>query len=541
MRGDHGESDEAIATQTVAAHDQPASPDPVAGAGSGTGQTAQPLSAVRGAATAFSDVVSVSAARGVSIGLALVSVTIVTHMLGPTKYAILAYIAVISNLMLTATASWTATTVTRYGREELEREGSIRATSWGRLVITAPLLALALVVVVLLKLADLLPRVLTWEFVAIALGSGLALIAGEHLLNLLEAAGRMKLTAVGLALSRAAAIISLVALIALGVTGSASAVALVWLAVGWVFAAALATRVWRVGMWPPTMNRELLRRMIAFSLPMIAFAISVYVIQAVDVVILGAYRPSRDVGLYAIAYQGYGALQQLATTATIVLSPLFVSLRVASREGVIARFYERIVPQTLFLTSIGAGLVASLLGLVVPLVFGHSFGPAAKPLAILLVAWTLYAGASFVASILVLHERSRAIGAINSVAAIVNVVGDLLLVGVLGVGIVGPAIVTAVSLAVITIGYFHVAADCVDRPRTLPLAMVAPAVVGAVLALAFSGGLGVAVGFAGTIGTATVVFLWKKPFAASDVDLIGRLDIPGPLKRLSVGALSRLG
>jgi hypothetical protein len=71
--------------------------------------------------------------------------------------------------------------------------------------------------------------------------------------------------------------------------------------------------------------------------------------------------------------------------------------------------------------------------------------------------------------------------------------------------------------------------------------MVAPTIVGARLALAVSGGLGVVVGFAGTIGTETVVLLWKRPFAASDVEMIGQLNIPGPLKRLSVIVLSRLG
>jgi O-antigen/teichoic acid export membrane protein len=501
----------------------------------------QPQPHVRGAATAFTDIVSVSAARAVSIGLALLSITIVTHMLRPGQYAILAYIAVISGLMFATTASWMATGVGRYGREELERAGSVRAASWARIVVTAPLAAVATSVIVLLKLGGVLPRDLTWGFVAIAVASGLVLIGGDHLILLLETCGRMKLTAIALALQRVLSIVGLVVLIVVGATRSPAAIALIWLALGGLFMVALATRVWRVGIWPAAIDVQLLRRMVAFSLPMIAFAASQYVIQAVDVVILGAYRPSRDVGLYAIAYQGYGALQQVATTATIVLSPLFISLRVASQERVIEPFYDRIVPQVLFLTAIGAGLAAPLLRVIVPLVFGHPFAPAARPLAILLLAWALYAAASFVAPILVLHERSRAMGAISSVAAVTNVTGDWLLVGVFGVGIVGPAIVTAASLVVIAVGYFYVAADCLDHRRTLPIAMMAPAAAGVAVALVFDGGLGVAAGVAATLGTAAIAFLFKRPFAAADVELIGNLDIPEPFKRLTLRALTRLG
>lgn len=539
MRDRRGEPREGVVTkpadgQTDPAHhsDEVNPPDP---------EPIESQTSVRGAESAFTDIASVSAARSVSIGLALLSTTLVTHMLLPRRYAILAYIAVISGLMFTSTASWTTTALGRYGREELEREGSVRAASWARIVTTTPLVVVAVAVIVLLQLAGALPNELTRGFVAIAVASGIVLIGGDHLITLLETCGRMKLTALALALQRVLSIAGLIALIVAGVTQSPAAIALVWLAAGCMLAMALATTVWRVGLWPATIDIPLLRRMIAFSLPMIAFAVSQYVIQAVDIVILGAYRPSRDVGLYAIAYQGYGSLQQLATTATIVLSPLFISLKVASREGLIDHFYERMVPQVLFLTAIAAGLAAPLLRVVVPLVFGRPFGPAAMPLAILLLAWTLYAGASFVAPILVLHERSRVIGAVSTVAAIVNVTGDWLLVGVFGVGIVGPAIVTAVSVAVIAVGYFYAAADCLGLCRALPVAMLAPATAGVALALIFGGGLGVAVGVCGTLTAATIVFFWKRPFAAEDIELVGKLDIPGPLKRPTIRALARLG
>ena len=166
-----------------------------------------------------------------------------------------------------ATASWTshAMAVTRYGREELERSGSMQATSWSRLVITAPAVSVAVRFVVGLKLVGALPTQLTWVFVAIALGSGVSLIAAEHMLNLLEAAGRMKRTAVGVVAQRAVSIVAIVFVAALGAAHSAAAIALVWLATGLLFAAWLGASVWRVGLWPVRFDRALLRRMVRFS------------------------------------------------------------------------------------------------------------------------------------------------------------------------------------------------------------------------------------------------------------------------------------
>lgn len=504
-------------------------------------ESGHPLEAVRGAATAFSDILSVSAARGASIILALVSVTIVTHLLDPAQYATLAYVGVVSGLIFTGTSSWTATAVARYGREELERDGCVRATSWGRLALTAPLVVVAIVVVCLGKAFGAAPTQLTWNFVFIACATGIALIAAEHFVNLLEACGRMKLTALVLMLGRVLSIAGLVILAAVGLGRSAAAVALVWLGAGLVFAAFLAAFLWKPGIWPPKLDRELFRRMVALSVPLIAFAISQYVIGAVDVVILGAYRPARDVGLYAIAYQGYGVLQQIATTATIVLSPLFVSLRIASREHVIERYYERTIPQVILLSSVGAGLVAPFVRLAVPAIFGASFAPTYEPLTILLVAWIMFATASFAAPILVLHERARSLGAINVLAAVINVGGDWLLISRFGVGIAGPALATAASLAVVAVGYLWVAADCIDHRRTLPLAMIAPALAGTTIALGLPNAVGAGASVAGTLLTATTVFLLRHPFVAQDIDLIGRLDIPGPFKRLTLRALARLG
>jgi O-antigen/teichoic acid export membrane protein len=496
---------------------------------------------VRGANTAFRDILSVSGARGISIVLSLVSVSIVTHLLTPKQYSILAYITVIANLIFTSTSAWTSTGLTRYGREELERKGTMRSVSWSRLVITAPLIGVAVLVIALLKLLGALPQELDWLVVIIAIATGLSAVAGDHVVSLLEANGRMRLTAVALASNRVFSMAGIGIVALLGLAHSPVAIAVVWLAVAVGLAVLLGHAVWRIALWPVLIDSAMVRRMIVFSLPLLAFAVSQYVIGAVDIVVLGIYRSSKEVGYYSLAYQGYGTLQQVATTATIVLSPLFVSLHIASRSRTIELFYRRLVPQTLLLTSMLAGIAAAFVRLVVPLVFGRAFGRAAEPLVLLLAAWVLYSAASYVAPIIVLHERSRAIGIINVAGAAINVIGDWILVGPLHAGIWAPAVATSVSLLAIAAGYFVVAGRCLEQPVVLPIPTLAPAAAGIACAVSMQGWLGTAAGVLATIVAAVAVQAVARVFALDDLDMIEKLNIPGPGKRWALAFVRLVG
>jgi O-antigen/teichoic acid export membrane protein len=494
---------------------------------------------VRGARTAFSDIVSVTAARGGSIVLGVVGLTLVTHAMTPGQYALVAYVMVISMLMLAVVSGWTSTATVRYGREELESNGSIRATSTGRMLVSVPLALVSAAVVLGLQAVGALPSRLGWSLVLIAVGIGFAAVAGDHAVSLLEAGGKMRLTAVSLTLQRVAWLVGVALLVALS-AATPTGVVLVTLITGWGLVLGVIVALWRLGVWPLSLDRRLLRRMLALAVPMIGFSISTYVIQSVDVVILGAFRPARDVGVYAIAYQGYGVLQRLATVATVVLTPLFVSLMMGSREHLIVRFYRRAVPQLVFVAATLAGLAAPVLSAAVPVVVGSRFAAAAKPLEVLLLAWSVFAAASFLAPILVLHELGVATAVINTIAAVVNVVGDLILIGVLGMGVIAPAIMTVVTVAVVAVGYAVVSARCLKQRPVIPVLALSPGVAGVVITLTVSGAVGEVAALGATVLVAGLVLVTTRPFQAGDADLIGKLDMPAPARRWALRILARL-
>jgi O-antigen/teichoic acid export membrane protein len=484
---------------------------------------------VRGLATVGSDVAAVVSARAAGLIVGAASIVLTTRLLGPAGYAEIAYGTVLAILVFTTSSAWTSAAVTRYGREELEREGTLRHTSWARLTLTLPLLVVGCILVTVAALAGLLPTEMSWALVGLAVASGVLLTTSDHLVVVLEAAGRMRMSAVALVLRSALFALALGAFALAGGRISTELVMALTVGASALLTACLTASTWRLALWPPALDRAALRRLLLFSLPMIAFAASQYGMRSVDIVVLGAFEPSESVGVYAAAFQAFVVLSQLATTVTIVLVPLFVSLRHAGRGADVRRYVERLLPQLALLMGVAVAVATPLAALVVVPVLGREYEGAIEPLVILLLALLLRGIGSLAAPVLMLYERSGATATINVAALALNVVGDVLLIGVLGAGVIGAAVASTAALAAIAVGYLIVAGRCLRlRPRLPALIAIAPAgafaatlalPVGWAIAAAF---VAAAVGMAAAIATGLL--------SPADAGLIARLPLPGSVR-----------
>ncbi|MDQ3678595.1 MAG: oligosaccharide flippase family protein [Actinomycetota bacterium] len=495
---------------------------------------------VRGLDTLFADFAGVTGAQVATLVLGVLTVVLTARILAPEEYAVIAYMTLGGAFITFASCAWSNAAVMRYGREELDRTASLQRSVWARVALTLPIVVVVSALLPALKGAGALPPEFTWTYVWLTLALGLFFVVGEQLSVVLNAAGRMRLAAAATAGRQALLVLGLVA-IAISATGR-SILAVAWLTVLVAAALTLALLAALRGLrlWPPALDRSQLRRMLIFSLPMIAFAASQYGMRSVDVIVLRVFSAPEEVGVYALAYQSYTMLQSLAVAVTIVLIPLFVSLREANREELVARYFERVVPQLIFAASIFAGLLAPLVMISVPIAFGPAFEEAARPLALLIAALALFAVASLLAPILMLHERTRETSVINVVAFGLNVVGDVVLIGVLDAGIAGPAIATIAALAVIVAGYFVVARRDLQTSPVLSIALVLPLAAGVLPAVLVDGFLGVSLGFMASALVAAVVLSRLRLFAHEDADLVERLDLPLPIRQGAVAAIRRL-
>jgi O-antigen/teichoic acid export membrane protein len=495
---------------------------------------------IRGLGTVVGDMTAVTGAQGVALALSVGTVLLTTRLIGPDSYAVIAYVGVLSTLLLYGAAGWSSAALVRYGREELDRTGTMVRTSWARLSFTLPLAAAGAVLVTGLKTADVLPREYSWPFVWLTIALGALLVVNDHFMSALQAAGRMRLTAAALAGRQLVLVAGLSVLFVTGDIASPRAVVEITVGAALLLAVALIRPAWPLVVWPARIDRRHLRRVLAFSLPLIAFTASQYGMRSVDIVILRAYGTPHDVGVYAIAYQSYTMLQQVTTTVSIVLLPLFVSLGQAGRSDVVRRYLARVVPQATLLAASFGGIAAAILYVSAPIVFGDRYADASAPLAILSVALALHAAATLVSPVLMLHERSGAVAAVNVAALGVNVAGDVLLVGLVGMGVTGPAVATAAAMMIIAVGYRMVASrDVGIATRVSPLPLL-PAIVSIAAILALRSPTGVVVAIAGAVVATALILRFGSLFDTEDAVLLAKLDLPAPVRSRLVAAVTRL-
>lgn len=495
---------------------------------------------VRGAASVLGDLATIGSSRMAAAVLSLATALITTRMLGPSGYGTIALVGIVAMLVFTVSTAWTGISVRRYGRENLEAIGNMKCLTWNRALIGAPLLAICIATVAILKSVGAMPPGMTWALILIALATGVVNIVTDHWYCLLETSGQMKISAIGRIASQAAYVAALVAIVAAGGRASVQSVLLLALASAALFALSAAPFVWKEGVGSPTFDQYLLRRMLWLSTPMIALMASQYVFGSVDVVVLRMFRSQSDVGIYAVAYQAYTVLSAAGVTATAVLVPLFVSLRVAGRSNVIDRYFRASVPQGLFAISVVCGLGAVPVPVLVPIVFGQQFAAAAVPMMVLLAGLAFLFASYLIAPILTLHEKTRATAAINVVAGIINVVADFLLIGLMHMGVLAPAIATSGALLFV-FGAFYAKARTTLGSKAVPNPlMLAPLPAGIVPAALLQGVQGVAAGFVGVALAAAGILLCSAPFEARDAEIVAKLDLPDAVKRVAVKGILRV-
>lgn len=503
-----------------------------AGAESAIDRNEGHASAPRGLLTLASDFAAVLGSRVASLFLSVATVVLTTRLLGPVGYGQVAYVVVIATLVFVAGAAWTGSAVVRYGREEFDRVGTMAVVTWERVVITVPALCAAAGVAFLVRAAGLMPKSVTWTLAALAVAYGLALAISDHVVYALQAIGRMKLSAWLVVLRQGLVVATIAAVFALGVSISPAVVASV-MVVAWLLGTAAATvPAWRSALWPPTFAGAVRKRILWFSWPLVAFTVSQYVIATIDLLVLAIYRSDAQVGIYALAYRGYTVLQSVGMAAGTVLLPLFVSFRRAGRERAIARFAERVIPQLTFITGTLLGMLAPFVVLVVPVVFGSAFRPAATAMVILIIPLVFSITCYVQATIVVLYEETRRVGRVSVLAALVNVVGDFLLIGPVGLGGTGAAVATAGAMFLLLIGYARIVARCIGTAvPTRSIVLLAPLLTGTLLSLGRSGWSSAVVvsAVAGVVAVALLRAGWV--FEKSDVEFLDQLRLPDAIRR----------
>lgn len=417
------------------------------------------------------------AGKAVVLAIGLASVVVTTRYLGAADYGKVALaFAFVQMLGVLADVGLLTVVVREISREPEQTD---------RLVGNALLLRLALSLGVL-ALAALASLVLPWDVdvrVAVLI-AGVPFVLGlvnSALVAVLQARLRMARAVVADVLGRAASFAALVVVVVLdlgfyAVVGTAAAGAAVTLAVTWAI-------VRREASPRPRAERSVWRSLLVAALPVGAALAVSEVYFRLDTLLVSAFRPYEEVGLYSLSYR---IVELIGILPAIVMTSVFPLLSRYLRESraLAARTVD--AAGDLF---VAAGVPIAAGGLVVApelvrAIGGDEFAGAANPLRLLLFAVALAFVSGLFGHALIAGGRQGSALRLGLAALAFNLVLNLALVPSYGID-AAAAVAIASELLLVTGGLVLVRRELGLTPRfgLLWRVLVAAAAMAGVLAL----------------------------------------------------------
>lgn len=399
------------------------------------GRAAPPVDVRRSLFTYLSSIVGTYLFLALSFGTSIY----LTRRLGADGFGRLTLAFTVVQTATIFAAFWSHAGFLRYGAEELVTHGNLHRVFWGRALAITP------AIVVVVALGGLFrERIAEFHGVPAVGFSALiiylvALLAGQTLQVVYQARGRAGLWSFLQAGERA-----LILAFLLSTTTEPARVIFIYIAAAAVLALGGLAFSDRHDFIPVETSRDSVRRLVAFSWPILIGVFASYLTSNwLDVAIIRHYLNTAAVGQYALAYQLMGAIQQIPMLSFPVIVPLLVGASVEQRHGSLGLYLDRVVPHAIFLmvALLFAGVVLG--PPLVPLLFGPAFVESARALPVLLLAVGFYSMFIAYIPILNLRERTGAMLAASVAAAAANLAGDLLLIPVWG--ILGAAWATVAS------------------------------------------------------------------------------------------------
>lgn len=428
---------------------------------------------------------SLVAAQIASGLLSFVSVWLATQLLGSTGYGGVVAIIAASQAIGQLAVHWTAASLSRYGVQEFVQTGSISKPFWTRFWILVPnaVLVLATSWLWLPFLSSLLK--LPPQAYMLVLAHFLTNALWIHVQQGLQGAKLIRLQGSLLTLER---VIVFLVILACVISGQAS---FLRIALAYILAPIVASAA---GFWAMRqlifpiagLDRDLLRQMLKFSLPVLPASLVGYMsTNYLDAFFITHYLSGAHLGVYAVVYLISGTSLQLPLLVGSVLIPLFITLQIDGSDDRARRFMLNGLPLLTLMWGVACSFVAAFGSYIFPQIFGEQFREMGKLL------WPLMAAAALAGPLLMGYapfSHSKSVTYIAMLAAIasalVNVVLNFLLIP--RFGLVGCAWATTIAFALHLVVVIVLVHWRLLSGRSWTFLAVLPPVVGALCASVYA-------------------------------------------------------
>jgi O-antigen/teichoic acid export membrane protein len=373
------------------------------------------------------------------------SVWVCTQTLGAEGYGgIVAIIAASSVAQIFV--NWTCVGLARFGVEEFVEKGNISKSFWARTIIFLPntliFLMFSLAWFPLLANWLKLPNEAFWLVILHFIITTFWI----HVQHAFQGVKLPKLQGSFLAFER---MLIFATLAILAFSGNLTWVSAIW---AYIVPPVLMTIIglWQIRKlvsWKPDFDREMMRRMLKYSVPLIPFSIIGYFSTGyLDAIFISQYLDKTELGIYSVAYQINGIMMQFPVLAGSLIMPMFVTFQSNKQGDIIQKYLTDVLPLLTLIWGLGCFFAAMLGMFFIPIILGNQVAAAGG------ILWILVVGAvisfpTFVGYIPYVHQISATyIGTAMAIgAAVTNLIANYLLIP--RYGLAGCAWATVLSIA----------------------------------------------------------------------------------------------
>jgi len=431
------------------------------------------------------------------------------------------------------TTNWTAVSLLRFGREEYDQNGKLNHTFWARTIILTPCFLVGATAVYLFRGLIINYMEMPSWIVGLVVGSVLVITGRTYFDYILQAIHRIKAYAATQFVYTAASIVGLTLIWVGWFTQNYLTVIIIGLIANAVTLVILSLFLVPLKLLLPVeTDRRMLREVFSFSYPIIIGNLSAYVVNWIDVVVIKYYFSISDVGGYQLAYNMFNLLTGLIGSTTVLMTPILVSFLTAKRGDLILRYSTRLVPQGALLWATIVGLGLSICQPFFTIVFSEAFGVSATYFQFLAIGLAL-TGFIYSYSGEITAYKLIKLGMMASVArAVVNLIGDLLLVPMMGP--VGATLATTGGIAAAAILYLMICQHQLQEKLLWQLLLVLPTLLSLSVSRILPGPGAPFVAIFVTLASSYYLARTLHLFRYDDLALLDYVEIPTPLKKAIV-------
>ena len=391
----------------------------------------------------WTDYLSVSTAQVLLVPLGLLTISLVTHILGTEGYAKLALFLSISHLIFQLGFNWTTPAIIRYGKEQFVQQKKLASFFFTRIILL--MLCVAVIFPFLYFFRTPILHYISFskdDFIYVVAMVLLLVLFNDGLL-FLQALGKMRRYAATLLIDKS------VYLLCLSILFFFTSLRYVTIVLVVLFLAKLSATIFSMCalkkeyFLPLEFNMGIFTTLLAYSWPLIMSNISGYMSDWIDLFIIKHYLTMNDVGIYQLAYQGLFFFATILMSFSVIIFPILVMIRTKHQEHVLHRYTQRIVPQFSFLWCMLLPFVILFSNRIFSVLFPAAFSRSAYVFILLLVCIAFQSVIVLYSPIFATFNLLKPSTVFIIIMTAVNIVGDLFLIP--RIGIYGAAVATMVS------------------------------------------------------------------------------------------------